>query len=97
MRPNKDFVNVGYFFHSLGATAQVCQRNLSVSFIHLTCYLYDGSSRGFLTVLDGLVRVLPYEQICVREALFSRQRKKGRKTPKRTGPLGCTCSRATVY
>ena len=40
--------------------------------------------------------VFPYAQISVREALFSRK-KKGRKTPKRTGPLGRTCSRAIVY
>ena len=42
-------------------------------------------------------RVFPYEQIRVRDALFRRKSKKGCKTPKRTGPLGRTCSRAIVY
>ena len=42
-------------------------------------------------------RVFPYAQIRVRDALFGRKRKKGHKTPKRTGPLGRTCSRAIVY
>ena len=33
-------------------------------------------------------RVFPYAEISVRDTLFRRKRKKGRKAPKRIGPLG---------
>ena len=43
--------------------------------------------------------VFPYVQVRIRDitCCLAKKEKKGRKTPKRTGPLGRTCSRAIVY
>ena len=79
----------------LGIVCLHCAKSLS------TWPLKEEATRPMFDVLftcEALQsRLFLYAQIRIRDALLSRKKKKGLKTPKRTGPFGRTCSGAIVY